>query len=748
MSEINLSTPNYLSKEQLTAVESNDQQITLHAAAGSGKTRVLVEKYIRQVTLNHTRPDQILTITFTRKAAAEMKRRIINQLIELRLMQEAQIAETGPIQTIHSFCEKVLRENAILAIIDPEFTILSETQTAEIFEKALQKSIVQFQNSSPEVEKLITLLAGKFDYNAPHTLHAKLSSSVKNVLNHLRGSGCLIHELKQHYEDTQTTLQLWQTTFGSGLDQEQPFHLTHPEAALTSGLMQLALAVWSLMEKEMQLLQAFDFTELEAKAVSLIQQSKEVQLRLQKQYKIVLVDEAQDINPVQYQLIKALQLSFEMMVGDPQQSIYGFRLADPKLFMNRLEKTTSLQLSVNYRSSQGILSFIDHLFNNLWAYYRPMLQNSSENPIEKGDFFGSQLPTQHFSVEGVELWEQNRKDHASTAYWIQQLLEEGHQPSDIAVLVRHSAFATELSGYLSALNIPHHIAGGSEKFYTRLEVRDIANALQAIANPYQNFALLSLLHSPIVGLSLDSIVLLAQNKPVIETLSSFQPPLERDKERLEDFLIWFTPLCLHASRLPAWEILSEILSSSGYIERLAQFSGAEQTIANVRKLFYLSTLEPQLLPSEFAEQIRYIQQIRHREGDALAVDEGSHLVTLMTVHKAKGLEFPVVVLPDMHYRLNRPQKEILCQPKSGTVITKFTQEPLKFYKMLDDELRSSEREEELRILYVAMTRAREKLCVCIHPEENMQTLGGLVAKLCDIKNKTLEGVKFRNYKNS
>ena len=375
-----------------------------------------------------------------------------------------------------------------------------------------------------------------------------------------------------------------------------------------------------------------------------------------------------------------------------------------------------------------------------------MLQHSPPT-INEEDLFGSQLPTQSLSFEGVEFWEQHQKDHASTAYWIQQLLEEGHPPSDIAVLVRHSAFATELSSYLSALNIPHHLAGGSEKFYTRLEVRDIANALQAIANPYQDFALLSLLHSPIVGLSIDSIVLLTQNKPVIETLSRFQPPFEIDKERLEDFLIWFTPLCLHASRLPAWEIFSEILSASGYLERLAEFSGGEQTIANVRKLFYLSTLEPELLPSEFAEQIRYIQQIRHREGDAPSVDEGAHLVTLMTIHKSKGLEFPVVVLPDMHYRLNRPQKEILCQPKNGIVITKLTQEPLKFYKELDEKLRATEREEELRILYVAMTRAKERLCVCIHPDASMQTLGGLVAKLCDTKNKNLEGVKMRSYKN-
>jgi ATP-dependent exoDNAse (exonuclease V) beta subunit len=148
-------------------------------------------------------------------------------------------------------------------------------------------------------------------------------------------------------------------------------------------------------------------------------------------------------------------------------------------------------------------------------------------------------------------------------------------------------------------------------------------------------------------------------------------------------------------------------------------------------------------PLEFASRIRNIQQIRHREGDAPSLDENANLVTLMTIHKSKGLEFPVVVLPDTHQRLHRKLKEIVCDPTKGLLCTKFTKEQSIFHEWLDAKRKQAEREEELRTLYVGMTRAKEKLCVCVHPSRHTDTLAGIVGKVFQLRNSSAEGIFVR-----
>ncbi len=755
--------------EQLAAIEATDPRLTVQAAAGSGKTSVLVKRYLRHVTDLGDRPDQLLTVTFTRKAAAEMKERIVKALCAMGRFEDAQLAETGPIQTIHSLCERTLRENAFEAGVDPQFEVSSAGE--EMLDEAIRECLGASTDDCPEAGLLLKHMAARQQFGAPSSLHSRLAAAVRRPLDKLRSSGISRADLADRYATTESVLAFWRECLlgavapeaalavtdapdeelGSKLSAEYRRHKLPHEvwmkafqrgaaqeaAAFTCGLMQLVLAAWDALEGEMERLQVFDFTLLEAKAVRLLRGSELVRRRLRDRYRAVLVDEAQDVNPVQYQLLNSLGLKDEMMVGDPQQSIYAFRQADRKLFMERAAQSASKRLSRNHRSDPGVLRFVDGLFGQLWqGQYQPMLevQATEEDPFGSDD---------EGACDGVEYWPQATQDVAATARGVKQLLGEGCRARDIAVLTRTNGFGQQVVEELGRLGVDARIVGGSERFYTRLEVRDLANALEALADPTNDYALLATLRSPFAGLSLDAVALLAKNRPVFQALEGFVSPVSEDQAKLEAFLDWFLPLARYADRLSAWEGLATALRDSPYMEAIATRPNARQTVANVRKLFALAAQDPDMGPPAYAERIREIRQLRHREGDAPAVDEDADAVTVMTIHKAKGLEFDVVVLPETHASLEPKAPDVVVDARRGVVTTKFGPAPSVYHDWLGRLQQTQEREEALRLLYVAMTRAKKRLCIVVDPSRSERKAAGLVWNRMGEKDKAPDGVRVR-----
>lgn len=754
-----------LSFEQEAAVTSQQPSLVVTAAAGSGKTRVLVERYLRHITQDGCRADGILTITFTRKAAAEMKRRIVDRLTQLGLAEQAQIAETGPIQTIHGFCERLLRENSLEAGLDPEFEILSEAQANRLREAAVQDVLAGLTEEDEEQLKLVTRLAGKRSFGERSSPHGRLEQSIRKALGELRGLGISVDDLEASHRNPIALMSEWRSkllqkgvmpevqsvvasdTSGDSfatkitsaykqLGKPKP-RFVRPtvsedlaSAEDTCGLIQIVCAAWRRLEREMRRLQAVDFTLLEADAVNLISRSEVVRQRLQQQYPVVLIDEAQDLNPMQYKLLKELKPRTEMLVGDHQQSIYGFRQADVGLFIEKSCFTPSTKLTKNYRSKDGVLSFVDLLFSSVWEkQYQPLLPYLAP-------------------MDGIEFWIQKQKDTDCTATWIGELVEErraiGKSAKDIAVLVRNSRYGLDLVERLSRAGVPARMAGGTEQFYARLEVRDLANALEAICNPFDSFALAALLRSPFVGLSLDSIVLLAKTSPLFKNLEGFEPPVPDDALLLEQFKSWFLPLSQYGDRLAAWEAIGELFAKSPYLENIARRKNGVQMIANVRKLLTLATQEPELSPIEYASRIREIQEIRHKEGDAPASDDDADEVTIMTIHKSKGLEFPVVVLPDTHQRLTKPMQDVEIDPGLAMITTRFDKAPSMFHEWLAANRQAREMEEEWRVMYVAMTRAEEKICICLNPSGGGDKFAEKIPKLIRFKDTPPEGVLVRS----
>lgn len=734
-----------LTREQLDVLENPTPNLVVSAAAGAGKTRVLVESYFQHVVQNGLSPDQILTITFTKKAAAEMKQRIVMRLRNAGRMAEAQIAETGPIQTIHSFCERLLRENSIEAGLDPEFGILGEGESARITDRAVKQALVDVQ--SPYAEDLIRRLAGKRGTDRGAAL-GLLEGAVQRMLDGARGGGMIRADLLDTYDDPVTVLQSWRSEVLKNIPPDVVIDPTNSNfaaaiatayrtakrpvpayarsraeqtdelvvASQTCGLVALACEAWRLIDIEIEKRQELDFVSLEARACRLLVENGRVRSRICSTYKVVMVDEGQDVNPTQNRLLGCLNVNSKLMVGDQRQSIYGWRQADVKLFVDQASANTSVDLNENHRSQPGIVNFVNTVFGRVWDEHKPM--RSSKAPVS--------------GFNGVEIWQQQVEDTYEVSRMIAEMIAEGEKPGDIAVLVRASKYAATIYGSLAKHGVKAQIIGGSQKFYVRMEIRDLANAMRALVDPSNDFSLLATLRSPFASLSLDAITLLALRPPVSEALADFESPVAGDNEALDKFREWFLPLRKYADRLPAWEVIAEIFARSGFLEALALRHGGTQQIANVRKLLWMATEQPELGAAEFAEQVREIQELNHQEGDAPVVDDDANVVKIMTIHKSKGLEFPVVVVPNLHRPLDGRRETVEVEPRIPMVVTGFENMNTPYLSFLAQGRYEREKAEEERLLYVAMTRAERRLCVVAHPNTRKDSLAKLIAKNTDL----------------
>lgn len=754
--------------EQRAIIECEEASLIVGASAGTGKTTVLVHRYLKHVE-DGVDPEAILTVTFTKKAAAEMKGRIVRALRRQGRRREAQKAETGPIQTIHSFCERLLRENAIAAGMDPQFEILSDGEAEEMLTRAIREALSQEAWERPEADALIAYLAGSRMARGSSP-YGKLEDAIGHAVKELRGSGLDLPAVMEDYTDPDRLSRL----FESVILETQPLPVqhyvrSHPEGPFnerlqaaykdwgtqaprwvgaksntevdhralghTAGLMQLVARAWSILEREIEREQTLDFTELESRARRLIERSAPTRERVARQYEVLLADEAQDVNPIQHGLIEALGIPTSMLVGDWKQSIYGFRLADPEIFQGLLRAGDPKSLTQNRRSDPGILDFVDAVFEKLLD---PHYERT--RPLDSSFDLGSASAP---AYDGVEVWDLKVRDAAEVARMVPELIDEhrlAHR--DIAILVRNAFFALRLQSELLAIGKPCRVTGGTERYYTRLEVRDLANTLRALGNPYDDFALLAMLRSPIVGLSLDAIALLAQRKPVFLAMQDFESPIEEDQPKLARALEWFLPLSQIADRMAAWEVLGELFAATDYLAGIARRRNGAQMLANVRKLLGLAAESPELGPVEYAEKIREIQRFRHREGDAPAEDETADVITIMTIHKAKGLEFPVVVVPQTHDPGSKA-KDVEIDVRLKLVAAKFEKSPSLYHECLKQRRDEREQDEELRLLYVAMTRAQRRLCVVASGAANHGTLAKRIATAVGFGKSPPVGIRVR-----
>ncbi|MDB6122937.1 MAG: ATP-dependent deoxyribonuclease subunit, partial [Pedosphaera sp.] len=521
-----------------------------------------------------------------------------------------------------------------------------------------------------------------------------------------------------------------------------------------------------------------DFHDLEQHALELLwdrstKKPTPIALQWRQKLRFVFVDEYQDINDAQDAILKALSRegaqANRFLVGDVKQSIYRFRLADPHIFQNYIQtwrggEGKAIPLLDNFRSREAILSFINSLFT---ALMRPeigsvayddearlhfgdpenrgvlrLTQNDSPR-VElhlrlKGELDTDEKPDD--SAEAAQAWiemmnlEEAEKEARLVALRLVELKKEQHliwdevvesmRPvkwSDMAVLLRSpSGKAESYAKEFSRLGIPLLVSRGG--FYESMEVTDLLSLLQLLDNPLQDLPALAVLHSPLVGMSLDELATIRLLLPKGHIWTALQKYHESSREhsgwmKVERFLKNFTVWRRLARQVSLSSCLEAVLSETYYAAWLLTQPRGEQRHANVQRLLALAQQFDHFQRQGLFRFLRFIeaQQVAETEPEVAAVSE-EDAVSLMSIHQSKGLEFPVVVVADLGKLFNTAdlRADIILDEKYGLcpqVKPPHTGQryPSLPYWLARQRQKQEMLGEELRLLYVALTRARDTL---------------------------------------
>ncbi|KYD18586.1 DNA helicase PcrA [Saccharococcus caldoxylosilyticus] len=615
-----------LNKEQQAAVKTTEGPLLIMAGAGSGKTRVLTHRIAYLMAEKHVAPWNILAITFTNKAAREMKERVQALL--------GGAAEEVWISTFHSMCVRILRRDIDRIGINRNFSILDTTDQLSVI-----KNILKEKNIDPK----------KFE---PRTILGAISSAKNELLTPEK----FAKRASSYYE-------------------------------------KIVSDVYEEYQQRLLRNHSLDFDDLIMTTIQLFERVPEVLEYYQYKFQYIHIDEYQDTNHAQYMLVKMLAARFQniCVVGDADQSIYRWRGADIQnilSFERDYPNAKVILLEQNYRSTKRILQAANEVIEN----------NINRKP--------KRLWTENPEGKKIVYYEaMNEADEAQfVAGKIKEYVDGGKRRySDFAILYRTNAQSRIIEEVFLKSNIPYQIVGGL-KFYDRKEIKDILAYLRVIANPNDDISLLRIINVPKRGVgasSLDKIVRYASENE----LSIFEALAELEhiglSARIAASLLEFRRQLEQWAQLQEYvsvtELVEEVLDKSGYREMLKAENTleAQSRLENIDE--FLSVTKHFENVSEDKSLIAFltdlalisdIDQLNEANGNS----EDS--VVLMTLHSAKGLEFPVVFLIGM-------EEGIFPHNRS-----------------LDDE---DEMEEERRLAYVGITRAEEELFLT---SAQMRTLFG------------------------
>ena len=612
-----------LNPEQRAAVEHRGGPLLIVAGAGSGKTRVLTRRIAHLLATGDARPGEILAITFTNKAAGEMRERVV-ELVGPR-------ARAMWVSTFHSACVRILRKEA------PR---LGMTSSFSIYD-------------SLDSQRLMTLVCRDLDLDPKRYPPRGFSNQVSNLKNELIDHETFAQQASNHQEKT------------------------------------LAEA-YSDYQRRLRRANAFDFDDLISSTVAVLQLFPDVAEHYHRRFRHVLVDEYQDTNHAQYVLVNELvgrgddgvppaQLC---VVGDADQSIYAFRgatIRNIEEFERDYPDATTVMLEQNYRSTQTILTAANSVIT----------RNTSRRPkrlwTDAGD--GAQI---------IGYVADNEHDEAAfVSGEIDRLSDEDGVPArDVAVFYRTNAQSRSLEEVFIRVGLPYKVVGGV-RFYERKEIRDAVAYLRSLANPDDDISLRRILNVPRRGIGDRAeacVEVLAQRERI-----SFGAALARAEEapmiatrslaQIKSFVQMMSDLrtLVEAGSGPA-VVLQAVLEQSGYLAELVASADPqdETRVENLAELESVArefeTDQPEGTLGDFLERVSLVA-----DSDEIPdAEEHGGVVTLMTLHTAKGLEFPVVFLTGL---------------EDGV---------FPHMRSLGD---SKELEEERRLAYVGITRARERLYV-------------------------------------
>jgi len=713
-----------LSDAQRAAVERTNQDVCVVAGPGSGKTRVLIERFAWLVEFHNINPSRILAITFTEKAATEIKERLIHRFEGSPEHREP--IERAWVSTIDGFCARLLQENAIAAGIAPDFAVLEQATAERLARESAEEALDQLYAESPDqIRRLLEALDLSTD-----DLGRKpdLAATLLDVYESMRLSGVddipVTQPSRDLFPEARRLAQKVLNDKGKTSTETQDLRdwaaaflalplspLTKDHFAVAGGLtahtgrvgktraddakalkneiLPALLAQWietwnagllnllreaiagldRTYRKKKRDQSALDFADLEEESIRLLESDYFIREATRNRFDQILMDELQDTNRLQWRLLNLIRTPDAFFaVGDINQSIYGFRHADPAVFeeyRRDLEASGAAidDLRENHRSRQTILDAVSRVLDGQAGIEPRSLIAAKTFPPITG-------PTVERLVgEGEDV---------EASMVAERIRELGCEYKDVAILVRALTALDPFARALDRFNIPFVITGG-KSFLEAREIRDLLAFLAALVNPLDEIALVGVLRSPIVGLSDEEIFRIGKT---------------------------------------GWQQLFE--TRFGDLRKRAGFVSPDRLLpiqsdltprarANVDKLCSWLRREHRNRPRPLAEILDDLEYLSEAEASP---PEAGNVVQLMSIHSAKGLEFKVVFVSAL-------QRE----PDKGSPVVAFSHgigakwrnpatgksQPDTVYAALRLERKRREEAEENRLLYVAMTRAEEHL---------------------------------------
>lgn len=783
-----------LTDEQREAACAGDRDLWLTAGAGSGKTSVLTARYLHLHLVRGVPIRRLLAITFTEKAAAEMRERIAETLRVEGRAEALREIPYAPILTIDSLCYRLVREYGEIAGVEPTVEVLDPTEAGEWQEKIWVELLDRWWAERPDdLLALLRALDWKVDPESPGGVDpAPLFSLVRAVRTAGRtlGEVGFVPDLEALQEETSAELRALAPEAEALLAAkiapktaeklralvrfaEEPPAPPERAAALVAarGALDLRVAAeakpvvgraieriergLALIEEEglagarrllrevaLEFQGAFDdakrragvvdFLDLEEAALRILDEEAP-RRELRDRYAYLLLDECQDTNELQLRIVRRLRNEGRLLaVGDAKQSIYAFRDADVSAFveMSRDLATVAKQIRLdrNFRSRAPILRFVNALFPKMWGDNESMSVPYEE--LEPGE--GVVFPEKDEPSVELLLAEGTSADKAreAEADLLARRLQAIHNDSldelhyrDMALLFRSTTDIARYERRLRDRGVPAAVAAGRGFFQTR-EVTDLLVGLALVENPFDDLELAAALRSPLAGIGDEDLAALlaprgrspeplwdrlrtaeassALSRPGGETVRRFMDILERLRDR--------------RGRLSPARLLETLARETRYVDAILLLPDGLRQRANVRKLLELARGLEERAELSLPESIRRLRDFRYtrlREPES-ALDTERDAVRLMTIHAAKGMEFPLTVVADMGRKPSGERSGFLFDKAWGVGVKARAEGDEKtrlpwLYMKIDEERRRRSDAEEIRLLYVALTRAKRHL---------------------------------------
>jgi len=603
-----------LNPSQIQAIETINGPVLIMAGAGSGKTRVLTHRYAHLVKHHNVDVEQILAITFTNKAAEEMKSRI-SKLLNLKISPKW-------ISTFHSLCVKILRIHGDKIGYKSNFTIYDQSDSNKVIRNCMSENNVDLKQYSPK----------------------RFQAHISNLKNSMISPGEALENAESFFEVK-------------------------------------VAEIYSSYEKKLMIANSMDFDDLLIKTVELLQTNESILKFWSNKFQFIMVDEYQDTNFVQYKLVELLGSNNKnvCVVGDSDQSIYAFRGADIRNiieFEKDFSNATVIQLDKNYRSSKKILNLANSVISNNPRKIEKNLWTDNDDGLDISSFrFRSEKDEARWVAEEVKSLIDSSKDN------------------EIAIFYRTNSQSRLFEEELRMLNINYKVIG-SVRFYDRKEIKDVISYLQFLVNDSDTVAFERIVNVPRRGIGESTVkkirvYLNETGKSIFEALESIEEIKNispRIKGSLSEFKNLITDLKSYSLQGPS-KTIQKVLELTGYKMSLIKEGTLESQmrIENIEELlnsaFSFENLYEEDIDEPYGMLRDYLESIAlFSETDKL---EDADRVLLMTLHNAKGLEFPYVFMTGMEENL--------------------------FPHERSSQGDNSEIEEERRLCYVGITRAEKKL---------------------------------------